>query len=272
MNAVPFCFRAQRAALPLGLLFAVVPLSAAAHELPDSEPHREDADPEPERYQAPSREDEEYRSEQYAAFEFRVGPYRPDVDAEFGGNGGPFEESFGDGQSVMVGFEGDYQVLRIPYFGTVGPGLSWGIARYAGNAFFGNGEESNQPTSFWVMPFSALGVVRIDTLALDLGVPIVPYAKGGFLFGLWEAGDAGRVSTAGRGIAGQGSSYGYQVSLGAMLHLNFFAPQAAIDLDNSSGVNHSYLFLEWLKTDADSGGRGMQLGTSTWMTGIAIEY
>lgn len=234
--------------------------------------HQEDAPEEPTRGRAPTYDPSDYRSDQTFAFELRLGPYRPDIDSEFNGGATPFRDMFGTGESIFIGVEIDWQALRIPYLGTLGPGLGWGIVRYGGNArFASDGGESKQPTSIWIMPMYAVAVLRADVFAQEFGIPIVPYGKLGVNWAMWEAGDAGSVSSVGD-VAGQGLEYGYQFQLGAMLHLNFFAPQAALDLDNTSGVNNAYLYLEWLKSDADSFGKGLQTGTSTWMTGLALEY
>jgi hypothetical protein len=57
-----------------------------------------------------------------------------------------------------------------------------------------------------------------------------------------------------------------------MLWLNWLAPQTALDLDNTAGVNNAYLYIEYMNSTIDSFGQGMQVGTSTWVTGLAWEY
>ncbi len=212
------------------------------------------------------------RSPQYAAIELRFAPYRPRVDSEFDG-ATPYEDSFGTKPGFSVGAEGSWQVLRIPHFGSLGPGLGVHWFRKSGIAEFTSGDCcSAHPNSFWILPMYGVAVLRVDVLAQDLRFPIVPYAKGGFAWALWESRDAGSVSVAADGRKARGIETGYQVQLGLMLHLNPLHPQWAIDMDTSSGVNNAYLFAEWWYSDINSFGQGMQVGTNTWSAGLALEF
>jgi hypothetical protein len=58
-----------------------------------------------------------------------------------------------------------------------------------------------------------------------------------------------------------------------MLLLDFFDPRAAREADNSVGINNSYLFTEWYYSDLSGFGSSnrMQVGTSTWVLGLALE-
>lgn len=242
--------------------------NAQAHELDDPDGHEtptHDIDYDPERYRSP----------RYGAFEFRIGPYLPNVDDEFDGVT-PFEDSFGDGSGLAIGFEVDWQALRIPHFGSLGPGLGWhytqrtGVAPFAGPPLNDNGPSAHKQR-FWLMPMYAVAVLRVDVFAKEFSIPIVPYVKAGLALGLWESRDASEVSES-AGIRGQGLETGLQFQLGGMLHLNPISEQHAIDMDNASGVNDAYLYFEWWKSSVDSFGKGMQVGTDTWVTGLAIEF
>jgi|GEM_PF-302168 len=252
------------ACLALGYLAVSTP--AAAHSVDDPDAHI--------RYRDPSQSDLKYRSPQHAAFELRIGPYRPNVDSEFGTSGQtPFQDSFGSGQSFMVGFEVDYQALRIPYFGTLGPGLGAGFTMYSAQARFTDGSGfSEQQTSFWVAPFYVDVVLRVDVLARELKIPLIPYAKLGLVMAPWEARDGRNGSVDAIGRAGQGVELGYAAHLGLMLQLNFLAPANAIDMDNSTGINSASLFGELMASDVDSFDQGMQVGTTTVVFGLVIEY
>jgi hypothetical protein len=255
---------------PLLLAFFLVssvwlmPGGAQAHSA--DEPHDHG------RLRAPVRSGDEFRSPRYAAFELRVGPYRPDVDSEFSGVA-PFREVFGSGQSIMFGFEADYQALRIPHFGSLGPGVGAMFASYSASGRFADGTGvSAHPTMLWFAPLYLAGVLRIDVLARDLRVPLVPYAKLAVVAAPWEGTDAGQTSVDDAGRKGQGIETGWSIHGGVMLELNFLAPQNAVEMDNSTGINSAYAFGEVLKSDVNSFGRGMQLGTETFMFGLAIEY
>lgn len=214
-----------------------------------------------------------YRSPQYALLELRFGPYRPNVDAEFGGASAPFLDLYGAGQTVMFGLEGDWQALRIPHFGSLGPGVSVSYASFSAQALSTADptQRSAQPTEIWFLPVSALAVLRVDVLARDFRIPLVPYGKLGATMALWETRDGGSVGVA-SGVLGQGISFGPTGALGLMFLLDFFAPQAAIDMDNSTGVNHAYLFGEWMLSSVSSFEQGLETGTSTWNVGLALEF
>jgi hypothetical protein len=74
------------------------------------------------------------------------------------------------------------------------------------------------------------------------------------------------------GSKARGLETGLQLQAGLMVQLNPLQPQWAIDMDNSSGVNTANLFLEWWMSDVNSFGSGMQVGTDTWVAGLALEF
>jgi hypothetical protein len=213
-------------------------------------------------------------SPQNAAFELRFGPYRPDVDDEFGGSG-PFDQTFGGDTRILIGLEVDWQALRIPFFGTFGPGFGWGYTKFTADALLGDGsgERAAQTTSFEMMPMYVVGVLRADVIARETVVPLVPYAKLGLGYALWWTGDGDGTAESDDGTKGRGSSYGYQYALGLMLLLDWLEPHGASQMDAATGVNNSYLFVEWYVSQLDGFGSGdqMQVGTNTWMLGLAFE-
>lgn len=213
-----------------------------------------------------------YETPQEASFELRFGPYLPRVDDEFGGSG-PFERHFGDENRYLLGFEGDWQLLKIPYVGTLGPGVGFGVVSMDGKTFRSNGEPADQRTSLSILPMYAVGVLRIDTLAQETPVPLALHAKFGLGYALWWTDDGVGLSRDANGVTGEGASYGYQGALGLLLLLDAFDSVAARDLDSTFGVNNSYLFLEAYYSDLDGFGSGdqMQMGTTTWMLGLALE-
>lgn len=213
------------------------------------------------------------RSPQHAAFEFRIGPYTPDVDSEFNGGATPYEDSFGTKPSVSPGVEIDWQAIRIPYFGSLGPGIGWHWFRKKGIAEFTDGTAgSAHPHFLRVMPMYGVAVLRVDVLSRELSIPLVPYVKGGFAWAFWKSKDAGEMSETEDGEKAKGLETGYQGQVGVMLLINQLAPQMAIDMDNSSGINNAYLFLEGWASNINSFGTGMQVGAVTWTAGLALEF
>jgi hypothetical protein len=75
-------------------------------------------------------------------------------------------------------------------------------------------------------------------------------------------------------VEGKGHSYGWHFAPGIALMLDPFDRHAARQLDNSVGVNHSYAFLEWMRSNLDGFGADdqMRVGTSTWVAGLAFEF
>jgi len=214
-----------------------------------------------------------HESPQDVAFELRVGPYRPDVDSEFGSGDGPYARTFGERTRYLFGIEVDWQALRIPKLGTVGPGLGWGYTQSTADAFIqGSTDRSAEETNLNVMPMYLVGVLRADVLARETPVPLVPYGKAGFGYALWWATGPERLSRDDEGVVGRGASYGLQFALGGMLLLDSFDRDSAVEMDNTTGVNNSYFFMEWYHANLNClGGACMQVGTSTWVLGLALE-
>lgn len=215
-------------------------------------------------------------SPQNFAFELRFGPYMPQIDDEFQGKK-PFEQVFGTGKGFYFGVELDWQALRIPYFGTLGPGFSWGYTSRSANAkLSGTDIESAEETSLSIMPMYAVGVLRVDVLPRHLGVPLVPYGKAGLGLGLWSASNESGTSER-DGVLGRGRSWGTHAALGGMFLLDILEPTVALAFDNDVGVNNSYLYFEWTWRDLNGlsfieNSPQMRVGTSGWSAGLALEF
>jgi len=214
-----------------------------------------------------------YESPQSWAFEMRFGPYKPRIDEEFDASPGPYERIFGDANRVFVGAEVDYQAFRIPWVGTFGPGVGWQFTKMSGVAKVeGTDEDSAETARLWIMPMYLVGVLRIDVFSREAGVPLVPYGKLGAGYALWKASnDLGTSSY--DGVSGKGHSAGWQWAAGLALQLDPFDRRAAAELDESAGVNHSYLYFEWMNANLDNFGRGdhMRVGATTWAIGLTFE-
>jgi hypothetical protein len=214
-----------------------------------------------------------FETPQNFAVEVRFGPYRPEVDEQFGGSG-PYKKAFGDGKSVYFGLEVDWQALRIPYVGTFGPGISWGTTTKSAPAKISKStKDSAEDTYFSVQPMYAVGVLRVDVLAREVGIPIVPYGKFGLGYAIWGTGTDAGVSTR-DGVVGKGRTWGTHLALGGMIQLDFIDTAAAAQADEDTGINNSYIFLEWMRNNLDGmieSKPQMHVGTSTWVLGLAVE-
>lgn len=211
-------------------------------------------------------------SKQEAAFELRFGRYVPEVDSELGST--PFQSTFGNDTRYMFGAEVDWQLLRIPHFGTLAPGIGWGYTKFSAKArFASNGELSGTTTRLNIMPMYLVGVARADVITKELKIPLVPYAKLGIGYGLWWSSDGKRTAETADGKKGRGASYGLTYALGGMFLLDVLDEDDAVTADGITGINNSYIFAEWFRPQLDGFGSSkvMDIGSSSWLLGIALE-
>jgi hypothetical protein len=54
-----------------------------------------------------------------------------------------------------------------------------------------------------------------------------------------------------------------------MLSLDWLEPSAGAELDNTMGINNTYIFFEWSVSNYP--GKQMNVGANTWVTGFAFE-
>ncbi len=210
------------------------------------------------------------RSGQEAAFEFRVGPYRPNVDDDL--TGSPYESTFGNDTRWHAGIEVDWQLLRLPDTLSFGPGIGIAYTHASADAPLASGNGlSAQQTTLGIVPFHLVGVLRLDALADRTMVPLAPYAKLGLGYALWWSSIGERASRV-NGEVARGASYGLVYALGVVFRLDPLDPASAASADASLGINHSGIFIEWFNSNLNGFGSGkMQVGTSTWVVGLALE-
>jgi hypothetical protein len=210
-------------------------------------------------------------SPQHFALELRFGRYVPNIDDEFS-NATPYETTYGGKDRYTFGLELDWQALRIPYVGTLGPGLSFGYTHFSADAFItgGSGQRATgEATGLMIIPMALQAVLRVDVLSKQTPIPLVPYAKLGLGSAIWRITNGGGTANV-NGSAGSGISWGPEGALGAMLLLDFFDQDSAKNLDNELGINNSYFFFEWYLSKLGIGNQ-LEVGTSSWALGLAFE-
>lgn len=214
-----------------------------------------------------------YHSAQNFALELRFSPYRPQVDEEPGLKGKPYEAAFGDKPRLYIGLELDWQAFRIPYVGTIGPGLGVGSVSMSRTATTKSGRESGDEYSLTIYPFYAVGVLRADALWYDRGFPLVPYAKLGLGYGIWRASNTGGTSEA-QGVSGKGSTWGTHVALGVSFALDSIDSGATRNMDNAIGINNTYVYFEYYSLDLNGLGqdKALYVGSTSWAMGLAFEF
>jgi hypothetical protein len=218
-------------------------------------------------------------SPQNFAIELRGAPFRPEVDSDPALHGAtPYQHIFGNSERLLISAEFDWQAYRIPYVGTIGPGVSVGYARMSDPAPLTtpvNGMiESGETTTLEIFPFYAAIVLRADTFWRRWHIPLVPYGKLGLAYAIWRASNTLGTSHF-QGVAGNGGSLGSVVALGLSFNLNLFDTYAAREFDESLGVNGSYVFAEFSRMDL--AGLGLQsdplrVGGNAWTFGLAFEF
>jgi hypothetical protein len=220
-----------------------------------------------------------FRSPQNFALEFKLGPYTPNIDGEFDGGASPFGTLFGDGSGLLISGEADWQIWR--GFGSIAVGLSMGYFSRSAAPFADDGgtPTADSPrvagdTTITLLPISVLAIYRFDVLAERWKIPLVPYVKLGLNYTFWWIrkgnGDVASVD----GDDANGGSVGWQFNLGIAVQLDIFEPAAAKALDAGTGINHSYIFFEMMHLAADGFGSEttLDVGDTTWLAGLAIEF
>jgi len=213
-------------------------------------------------------------SPQYGAFEIKFGPYRPNVDDEKGISGTPYSDTFGPKESMFLTvLELDWQFFRFDNVISFGVGGSFGFMQEYARSKTVSGATSNDYTVLNVMPFALLGVIRVDVLADQLGVPLVPYFKGGLNWYLWWILGAGETQES-------GGTPGWQIQPGLALRLDGFDKMSARTFDNETGVNHSFIFFEFTYAVVEGLGKTDHMHLSpmdlvphgTFLAGLGIEF
>ena len=214
-----------------------------------------------------------FRSAQNFALELRFSPYRPQIDDDPSLAGKPFESNFGTVPRFFLGVELDWQTLRIPHVGTIGPGLGVGYVGMTRPVQTVSGRASGDETSLSIYPLWAVAVLRGDAVWRDLGIPLVPYAKAGVGMALWRASNTGGTAVQGN-VSGKGHSVGTNFALGVSLALDALDPGASRNMDNATGINNTYLYLEayWLSLNGLGQTNALHVGTNTWAAGLAFEF
>jgi len=214
-----------------------------------------------------------YRSAQNFALELRFSPYRAQVDEEPGLKGTPFKDAFGDSPRLYIGVEFDWQMFRIPYVGTIGPGVSVGTVSMSRPATTVSGRPSGDEYSLTIYPFYGVGVLRADGLWYERGFPLVPYGKLGVGYGIWRASNTGGTSSSG-GVSGKGSTWGTHVALGISFALDSLDSGATRNMDNAIGVNNTYVYIEyyWANLNGIGQDKALYVGSQSWAAGLAFEF
>jgi len=203
--------------------------------------------------------------------ELKFGPYKPNVDDEPGLTSKPYQTVFGSDDDVMSTLEIGAAVYR----GMLGWGGITGSIGYfnaTANTFVaGTTMRSSDETEFTIIPLTLNGMWRFDQLGA-MGIPLVPYGKLGLAYDLWYSdGGNGETSETTDGTA-SGGKLGWQGAIGLGFVLDSLDRDMARSLAAESGIQHLYLFAEYLHASVSGfEDAAIHLGDTTWMAGVAFE-
>jgi hypothetical protein len=106
-------------------------------------------------------------------------------------------------------------------------------------------------------------------------VPLVPYVRAGIVYSFyWITQGSGKLARFSNGEKAHGGVWGYQINVGLAFMLDSLEPAAAKKLDAEMGVNHTYIFCEFVHSGIDNfGGDRMRLGLKySLLAGITAEF
>jgi len=276
--------RAPRRLVVAATLLAVVALGTTASAQPSPDPYWADG--------AFDDNSADELAEPHWHVGLRIGPYVPAIDAQAGGNPGPYEAMFGKGTSVMPMLDVDWLFLR--RFGQLGVGGSIGAMWKSAKAYQA-GTDPNDPmrprstgdaTNFRLIPLAVTAVYRFTYLDDAYGIPVVPYVRGGLSYYIWWIGAPSGNTAVIRTPAGcmlsdpackenraRGASIGVQGSIGLAIRAERIDPSAARSM-RDGGVEHAgfYAELSLAKVDGFGDSKKLSVGDTTWFAGVDFEF
>jgi hypothetical protein len=206
------------------------------------------------------------------SFELSFGQYKPDIDSEFANKPGrpqPWRSIFGSSPGWML--KAGVAKSLFTGVGTLDVGFQVGYFTKTGFGIgLATGLPSGDQTTFRMIPTSATLTYRFDLLADRYHVPLAPYGRVTLeRYNWWVTDGAGTTSQ-------RGATNGWSAAAGLALLLDFFDPGLARELDNESGINHTYLFGEVRKSWVDDFGssRSWNLSDSgvAWNAGLLFVF
>ena len=200
------------------------------------------------------------------SFEFQFGQYLPNVDSEFKNGATPWKDAFGGSKGWLYQAGAAWALYH--GWGTLEVGGRIGYFQRNGFGFLVTGEKSGDPTKFHMIPTAATLTYRFDTLGNSgYALPLAPYVRLALeRYNWWVTDGSGHT-------ARSGATNGWSAAGGLSLLLDLFDPDLARELDQETGINHTYLFAEARKTSVDDFGSSTSWILSdkssvTWAFGI----
>jgi hypothetical protein len=206
----------------------------------------------------------------YGSFEFQFGQYLPNVDSEFKNGATPWKDAFGNSPDWL--FQGGAGWAAYHGWGTLELGGRVGYFVKSGFGFLVTGAQSGDQTKFHMIPTAATLTYRVDTLGPGgYTLPLAPYVRLALeRYNWWVTDGAGHTTRS-------GATNGWSAAGGLALLLDLFDPDLARELDQETGINHTYLFAEARKTSVDDFGSSKSWilsdkASPTWAFGILFVF
>ena len=201
------------------------------------------------------------------------------MDDEFGGSGSnPAESIFGNKNRFM--FQLGAERLLWQEFGTIGLEAATGFWQTYGKGVYStSGEESPDSTVFNMIPLKLSAVYRFSATWDKWNVPLIPFVKLGMDYYIWWIlGPGGGTSTyedeEGNRSKGYGGTFGFHISYGLQLCLDFMDKKLANEFDQDAGVNNTHLYFEgtFAKVNDFWAGSSFDLSAHHFMGGLLLEF
>jgi hypothetical protein len=226
----------------------------------------------------------------------KLGPYVPGIDAQFqaqtGSTARPYHTMFG-GYNIMPMLEVDRVILHDN--GQLTAGIAIGYLSKTANAYqSGTFSTSMDPVrsdgdsnSFRMVPIQATVSYRMTLLDDRLGIPIVPYVRGGLAYyPWWITAPDGNFSYVGDGNCypdnathmctrqrAVGGSAGLVGAIGIAIRAERIDPDSVSSM-HESGIAHAGFYAELQSGWVDSFGNShrFSLGDNTFFAGVDFEF
>lgn len=189
----------------------------------------------------------------WGTFDLRFASYRPNIDSEFGGTKTPYADVFGNGRGLFPKILVSYTLVDRFVQVDAGLGTGW---------FRAKGKEINQDpatgallstrsadnTTFSIIPTTLALTLRVDGAAQRWSIPLEVYGRAALERYNWLVTDG-----AGNFVK-KGATNGWSVAGGIGFLLDFVDPTLARELDEDSGINHTWVYFEVEKSVVDDFG------------------
>ena len=153
----------------------------------------------------------------------------------------------GGGRALM--FRADFAYSLFVDYGSLDLGIGAGYAQKTGKGQLPAGGASSDDTSLKVIPTRLTLTYRFDVLAIrHRWFPLTPYARVSLdRYNWWVTNGLGNTAKAGD-RSGRGATNGYSFSGGVAFLLDALDPGLAREMDRDTGINHTYVFVDFTKS------------------------